>query len=171
MDVRLHVHWLLVYSLFLIKENFGWTFWYHEEIWLAPSKVDDFVFLLVFWDWILQVKVDLLRIFWVILLVFGTSNSRWLFLIWSCCIFVVCEHVLWFDMFYSYLFDFLTDCYDKLSKYVQGFQPSVNIDLWKRKLALLLRDKEKQELISREKKDRQDFEEIAALASRMGLFR
>lgn len=51
-----------------------------------------------------------------------------------------------------------------------GFQPSVNIDLWKRKLALLLRDKEKQELISREKKDRQDFEEIAALASRMGLF-
>lgn len=74
-------------------------------------------------------------------------------------------------MFYSYLFDFLTDCYDKLSKYVQGFQPSVNIDLWKRKLALLLRDKEKQELISREKKDRQDFEEIAALASRMGLFR
>ncbi|CAK9316902.1 unnamed protein product [Citrullus colocynthis] len=51
-----------------------------------------------------------------------------------------------------------------------GFQTSVNIDLWKRKLALLLRDKEKQELISREKKDRQDFEEIAALASRMGLF-
>ncbi|KGN52121.1 DExH-box ATP-dependent RNA helicase DExH5, mitochondrial [Cucumis sativus] len=51
-----------------------------------------------------------------------------------------------------------------------GIAPSVNIDLWKRKLALLLRDKEKQELISREKKDRHDFEEIAALASRVGLY-
>ncbi|KAG7032056.1 DExH-box ATP-dependent RNA helicase DExH5, mitochondrial, partial [Cucurbita argyrosperma subsp. argyrosperma] len=68
------------------------------------------------------------------------------------------------------LFTFLPDCYDKLSKYVQGFSPPANIDLWKRKLALLLRDKEKQELVSREKKDRHDFEQIAALASRMGLF-
>ncbi|XP_023531681.1 DExH-box ATP-dependent RNA helicase DExH5, mitochondrial-like isoform X2 [Cucurbita pepo subsp. pepo] len=51
-----------------------------------------------------------------------------------------------------------------------GFSPPANIDLWKRKLAQLLRDKEKQELVSREKKDRHDFEQIAALASRMGLF-
>ncbi|XP_012075702.1 DExH-box ATP-dependent RNA helicase DExH5, mitochondrial isoform X2 [Jatropha curcas] len=35
---------------------------------------------------------------------------------------------------------------------------------------MLLRDKEKQELVSREKKDRHDFEQIAALASRMGLY-
>jgi len=36
---------------------------------------------------------------------------------------------------------------------------------------MLLHDKEKQELISREKKDRRDFEQIAALASKMGLHR
>ncbi|KAJ1382927.1 P-loop containing nucleoside triphosphate hydrolase [Sesbania bispinosa] len=46
-----------------------------------------------------------------------------------------------------------------------------NIDEWKRKLAMLLNDKSKQELISREKKDRRDFEQIAVLASRMGLYR
>ncbi|KAK6241891.1 Helicase [Theobroma cacao] len=45
-----------------------------------------------------------------------------------------------------------------------------NIDEWKRKLAILLRNDEKQELVSREKKDRRDFEQIAALASRMGLY-
>lgn len=53
----------------------------------------------------------------------------------------------------------------------QGASPSDNIDDWKRKLTMLLRDKEKQELVSREKKDRRDFEKIAALASRMGLYR
>ncbi|XP_048318290.1 DExH-box ATP-dependent RNA helicase DExH5, mitochondrial [Ziziphus jujuba] len=51
-----------------------------------------------------------------------------------------------------------------------GASPSDNINDWKRKLTLLLRDKEKQELVSREKKDRRDFEEIAVLASRMGLY-
>ncbi|XP_021297123.1 DExH-box ATP-dependent RNA helicase DExH5, mitochondrial isoform X2 [Herrania umbratica] len=45
-----------------------------------------------------------------------------------------------------------------------------NIDEWKRNLAILLRNDEKQELVSREKKDRRDFEQIAALASRMGLY-
>lgn len=53
----------------------------------------------------------------------------------------------------------------------QGASPSDNIDDWKRKLTMLLRDKEKQELVSREKRDRRDFEKIAALASRMGLYR
>ncbi|KAJ1380761.1 P-loop containing nucleoside triphosphate hydrolase [Sesbania bispinosa] len=48
--------------------------------------------------------------------------------------------------------------------------PNDNIDEWKRKLAMLLNDKSKQELISREKKDRRDFEQIAVLASRMGLY-
>ncbi|XP_023541029.1 DExH-box ATP-dependent RNA helicase DExH5, mitochondrial-like [Cucurbita pepo subsp. pepo] len=51
-----------------------------------------------------------------------------------------------------------------------GVSPAVNIDLWKRKLALLLRDKDMQEVVSREKKDRHDFEQLAALASSMGLF-
>lgn len=36
---------------------------------------------------------------------------------------------------------------------------------------MLLRDKEKQEFVSREKKDRRDFEQISDLASRMGLYR
>ncbi|KAJ8758541.1 hypothetical protein K2173_000262 [Erythroxylum novogranatense] len=45
-----------------------------------------------------------------------------------------------------------------------------NIEDWKRKLIMLLRDKEKQELVSRERKDRRDYEQIAALARRMGLY-
>lgn len=51
-----------------------------------------------------------------------------------------------------------------------GASPSDNIDLWKWKLTMLLSDNKKQELVSREKKDRRDFENIAALASRMGLY-
>ncbi|KAF3431950.1 hypothetical protein FNV43_RR26686 [Rhamnella rubrinervis] len=51
-----------------------------------------------------------------------------------------------------------------------GASPADNIDEWKRKLTILLRDKEKQELVSREKKDRRDFDQIAVLASRMGLY-
>lgn len=50
-----------------------------------------------------------------------------------------------------------------------GAYLSDDIEEWKRKLTMLLHDKEKQELISREKKDRRDFEQIAALASKMGL--
>lgn len=38
-------------------------------------------------------------------------------------------------------------------------------------MTTLLRSKEKQELVSRDKKDRLDFEQIAALASKMGLYR
>ncbi|CAJ1977459.1 unnamed protein product [Sphenostylis stenocarpa] len=45
-----------------------------------------------------------------------------------------------------------------------------NTDEWKRKFTVLLNDKSKHELISREKKDRRDFERIAVLASRMGLY-
>lgn len=54
---------------------------------------------------------------------------------------------------------------------IQGASPSDNIDLWKWKLTMLLSDNKKQELVSREKKDRRDFDNIAALASRMGLYR
>lgn len=42
---------------------------------------------------------------------------------------------------------------------------------WRRKLTAFLRDKSKQELISREKKDRCDFEQLSALATGMGLYR
>lgn len=53
----------------------------------------------------------------------------------------------------------------------QGASSSENVVAWKWKLNTLLRNKDKQELVSREKKDRRDFEQIAALASRMGLYR
>ncbi|TKY50912.1 ATP-dependent RNA helicase A [Spatholobus suberectus] len=48
--------------------------------------------------------------------------------------------------------------------------PNDNTDEWKRNFTMLLNDKSKHELISREKKDRRDFERIAVLASRMGLY-
>ncbi|KAK2635298.1 hypothetical protein Ddye_030090 [Dipteronia dyeriana] len=51
-----------------------------------------------------------------------------------------------------------------------GSFPSDNMEEWSQKFTKLLRNKEKQELISREKKDRRDYEQIAALASSMGLY-
>ncbi|XP_020234511.1 DExH-box ATP-dependent RNA helicase DExH5, mitochondrial isoform X2 [Cajanus cajan] len=48
--------------------------------------------------------------------------------------------------------------------------PNDNTDEWKRNFTTLLNDKSRHELISREKKDRRDFERIAVLASRMGLY-
>lgn len=51
-----------------------------------------------------------------------------------------------------------------------GASSSDNIDAWKWKLTTLLRNKDKQEVVSREKKDRRDYEDIAALASQMGLY-
>uniref|UniRef100_A0A7N0VCD2 RNA helicase n=1 Tax=Kalanchoe fedtschenkoi TaxID=63787 RepID=A0A7N0VCD2_KALFE len=43
-------------------------------------------------------------------------------------------------------------------------------DQWKLKMAALLRDKDKQEVVSREKRDRLEYENIAALATAVGLF-
>ena len=45
------------------------------------------------------------------------------------------------------------------------------MEQWKQKLTMLLRDKDKQELLSREKKDRRDFDQIATVANKMGLYR
>ncbi|XP_078431159.1 DExH-box ATP-dependent RNA helicase DExH3-like [Wolffia australiana] len=45
-----------------------------------------------------------------------------------------------------------------------------NVEEWKWKLSLLLRSTDEQEVVSREKKDRRDYEQLAALASRMGLY-
>lgn len=45
-----------------------------------------------------------------------------------------------------------------------------NIDEWKWKLCMLMRNKDEQEIISKEKKDRRDYDQIAAIASRMGLY-
>ncbi|CAH8254939.1 unnamed protein product [Arabidopsis lyrata] len=44
-----------------------------------------------------------------------------------------------------------------------------NIDQWRLKLTMLLRNKEDQEVVSRERKDRRDFDHISAMATRMGL--
>ncbi|KAK3421603.1 hypothetical protein EUGRSUZ_G02228 [Eucalyptus grandis] len=56
------------------------------------------------------------------------------------------------------------------SSWSQGSTFSNGIDGWKRKLNMLLCNKEKQELVSKDKKDRRDFEQIAALARKMGLY-
>ncbi|KAK3023562.1 hypothetical protein RJ639_044212, partial [Escallonia herrerae] len=45
-----------------------------------------------------------------------------------------------------------------------------NVDEWKWKLTMFMRNKDEQEVVSREKKDRRDFEQLSALASRMGLY-
>ncbi|OMO51588.1 Double-stranded RNA-binding protein [Corchorus capsularis] len=44
-----------------------------------------------------------------------------------------------------------------------------NIDEWRWKLTMLLRNEDEQEVVSRERKDRRDFEQLSALATRMGL--
>uniref|UniRef100_A0A5B6ZGD2 RNA helicase n=1 Tax=Davidia involucrata TaxID=16924 RepID=A0A5B6ZGD2_DAVIN len=44
-----------------------------------------------------------------------------------------------------------------------------NTEEWKWKLTMLMRNKEEQEVVSRERKDRRDFEQLSALATRMGL--
>ncbi|KAK6143234.1 hypothetical protein DH2020_023582 [Rehmannia glutinosa] len=45
-----------------------------------------------------------------------------------------------------------------------------NIDEWKWKLSMLLRSDEDQEIVSKDKRDRRDFEQISSLAKRMGLY-
>ncbi|KAF4378660.1 hypothetical protein G4B88_021434 [Cannabis sativa] len=45
-----------------------------------------------------------------------------------------------------------------------------NIDEWRWKLTMLLRNENEQEVVSREKKDRRDFDQLSALAARMGLY-
>ncbi|PWA44533.1 DEA(D/H)-box RNA helicase family protein [Artemisia annua] len=44
-----------------------------------------------------------------------------------------------------------------------------NIEEWQWKLTTLIRNKNEQEIVSREKKDRRDFDQLTALANRMGL--
>ncbi|XP_024989682.1 DExH-box ATP-dependent RNA helicase DExH5, mitochondrial isoform X1 [Cynara cardunculus var. scolymus] len=58
----------------------------------------------------------------------------------------------------------------------RGLDPSIptgastsDMDSWKWRLTTLVHSKDEQELVSREKKDRRDYDQIAALATRMGL--
>lgn len=46
-----------------------------------------------------------------------------------------------------------------------------NIDEWRWKLTMLVRNKDEQEVVSRERKDRRDFDHLAELARGMGLYR
>ncbi|KZV54426.1 hypothetical protein F511_09741 [Dorcoceras hygrometricum] len=46
----------------------------------------------------------------------------------------------------------------------------VNIDEWKWKLSMMLRNDKDQEIVSRDKRDRRDFEQISRLAKHMGLY-
>ncbi|CAM8917101.1 unnamed protein product [Rhodiola kirilowii] len=52
----------------------------------------------------------------------------------------------------------------------KGSSSVANIDEWKWKLSLLLRNEVDQEIVSRDKRDRRDYEQISNLAKRMGLF-
>ncbi|CAN6439905.1 unnamed protein product [Victoria cruziana] len=45
-----------------------------------------------------------------------------------------------------------------------------NIDEWRWKLSMLLRNQDEQEIVSRDKKDRRDYEQISNIAKRMGLY-
>ncbi|EOA23425.1 hypothetical protein CARUB_v10016608mg [Capsella rubella] len=45
-----------------------------------------------------------------------------------------------------------------------------NLDEWNRKFSMLLHDSVTQEVVSREKKDRRDFDKLAALATTLGLY-
>ncbi|KAJ8562979.1 hypothetical protein K7X08_031431 [Anisodus acutangulus] len=57
----------------------------------------------------------------------------------------------------------------ELTQY-QGAAASDNTEAWNWKLTALLHNNDKQEVLSREKKDRRDYEKIAVLASKMGLY-
>lgn len=46
-----------------------------------------------------------------------------------------------------------------------------NIEEWRRELTLFMRNEDQQEIVSRDRKDRRDFEHLSALATRMGLHR
>ncbi|ONM30512.1 DExH-box ATP-dependent RNA helicase DExH3 [Zea mays] len=58
---------------------------------------------------------------------------------------------------------------DRTSVSSKGASTLDNVDEWKWKLHMLLRNDDEQEIISRERKDRRDFEQLAQLADRMRL--
>ncbi|XP_010103984.2 DExH-box ATP-dependent RNA helicase DExH3 isoform X1 [Morus notabilis] len=64
---------------------------------------------------------------------------------------------------------FSDDEYDDIENH-QASSSVANIDEWKWKLSLLLRNEKDQEIVSRDKRDRRDYEQISNLAKRMGLY-
>lgn len=59
---------------------------------------------------------------------------------------------------------------DTSSSSGKGTSSLDNVDEWKWKFSMLLRNESEQELVSRERKDRRDYDHIAAIAERMGLY-
>ncbi|GFS34436.1 DEA(D/H)-box RNA helicase family protein [Actinidia rufa] len=53
---------------------------------------------------------------------------------------------------------------------IHGASSLDNIEEWKWKLTMLMRNKDEQEVVSRERKDRRDFDHLSILATRMGLY-
>ncbi|KAL1554771.1 RNA helicase [Salvia divinorum] len=62
-----------------------------------------------------------------------------------------------------------SDCELQSSPKQLGASTLDNVEDWQWKLTTFLRRKDEQEIVSREKKDRRDFEQLSALATRMGL--
>ncbi|XAR63935.1 RNA helicase [Bertholletia excelsa] len=56
------------------------------------------------------------------------------------------------------------------SRLLQSESTLENIEEWNYKFTMLMRNKDQQELLSREKKDRRDFGQLSSLATRMGLY-
>ncbi|XP_045788784.1 DExH-box ATP-dependent RNA helicase DExH3-like isoform X2 [Trifolium pratense] len=65
---------------------------------------------------------------------------------------------------------FSDDEYDCDFENHQASSTVANVDEWKWKLSMLLRNEKDQEIVSRDKRDRRDYEQIANLAKRMGLY-
>lgn len=73
--------------------------------------------------------------------------------------------------FSGYAFEQFSD--DEYECDFESQKPSssvVNIDEWRWKLGLLLRNTEEQEIISKDKRDRRDYEQISNIAKTMGLY-
>lgn len=65
---------------------------------------------------------------------------------------------------------FSDDEYECDFEYHTASSSVANIDEWKWKLSMLLRNETEQEIVSRDKRDRRDYEQISNLARRMGLY-
>ncbi|ERN05681.1 DExH-box ATP-dependent RNA helicase DExH3 isoform X2 [Amborella trichopoda] len=66
--------------------------------------------------------------------------------------------------------DYSDDESDREMEPNKGTSTLDNLDEWKWKLTKLIRNKEEEEVVSRDKKDRRDYEQLSALATRMGLY-
>uniref|UniRef100_A0A0D9VZ09 RNA helicase n=1 Tax=Leersia perrieri TaxID=77586 RepID=A0A0D9VZ09_9ORYZ len=70
----------------------------------------------------------------------------------------------------GYAEQFSDDEYDHEYEDQRPSSSVANIDEWRWKLSLLQRNAEEQEIISRDRRDRRDYDQIANLAKRMGLY-